>query len=192
MLFKLVQLILVGRLVAASVEAAVVTSASSYTGWDCCKPICANGNRNSDLLRSRGVARTCDKDNRPQDLNTGLFATTGCSPGGSSYMCDSYQPVPVADDLSYGFAIQVSDNQREDNPNCCKCYEVQWLSGAAAGKKMIVQIVTPGGAGGSVVKDDLIILTPGGGLGYFDQGCPRQYGSRYNWYVANGDGRSVF
>ena len=89
--------------------------------------------------------------------------------------------MPVADNLSYGFAIQVSDNQHEDNPNCCKCYEVQWLSGNAVGKTMIVQIVTPGGGAGNITKDDLIILTPGGGLGPFDQGCPRQYGNSYSW-----------
>lgn len=110
-----------------------------------------------------------------------MFATNGCSTGGTAYLCDSYQPVPVADDLSYGFAIQVSDNQREDNPNCCKCYEVNWLSGNAVGKTMVVQIVTPGGGGGNITKDDLIILTPGGGLGPFDQGCARQYGNSYSW-----------
>lgn len=39
-------------------------------------------------------------------------------------MCDSFQPVPVQDDLSYGFAYQVSDTQQGTDPNCCKCYEV--------------------------------------------------------------------
>ncbi|OAA65697.1 Barwin-like endoglucanase [Niveomyces insectorum RCEF 264] len=168
-------------LLSSAALAQTVTVAKSYTGWDCCKPVCANGNRNRTILDTRGVVKVCDKDNKVQDQSTGLFATTGCSAGGTSYLCDSFQPVPVQDDLSYGFAIQISDNQREDNPNCCKCYKVDWLSGNAAGKSMIVQIVTPGGAGNNITKDDLIILTPGGGLGYFTQGCSRQYGNSYSW-----------
>ncbi|KAB5517449.1 RlpA-like double-psi beta-barrel-protein domain-containing protein-containing protein, partial [Coniochaeta sp. 2T2.1] len=108
-------------------------------------------------------------------------ATTGCSNGGTAFLCDSYQPQPVADDLSYGFAIKVSASQAEDNPDCCKCFDVQWLSGNAAGKRMIVQIVTPGGSGGDVKRDDLIILIPGGGLGPLNSGCPRQYGNNFNW-----------
>lgn len=96
-------------------------------------------------------------------------------------MCDDYQPRPVADDLTYGFAIQVGGNTAGDNPNCCKCYEIQWLSGAAAGKKMIAQIVTPGGRGGDIKDNDLIILTPGGGLGPFSNGCRNQYGNNYSW-----------
>ncbi len=111
---------------------------------------------------------------------SGAQAASACA-AGSGFLCDSYQPIPVSDDLSYGFAIQVSDSQREDSPHCCKCYEVLWLSGQAAGKKMVVQIVTPGGSGGPVKKDDLIILTPGGGVGPFDAGCKSQYGTKYAW-----------
>ncbi len=120
------------------------------------------------------------------DQSTGLFSTNGCTASGSgaAFLCDSYQPVPVENDLSYGFAIQVSDNQREDNPNCCKCYKVDFLTGGAAGRSMVVQIITPGGSGGSVAKNDLIILTPGGGVGPFSQGCTSQYGKGYSWYVA--------
>jgi hypothetical protein len=101
-----------------------ITTAKSYTGWDCCKPICAGNNNRADILTNRGVARVCDKANKLLDQNTGLRANSGCANSGSSsaYLCDSYQPLPVANDFSYGFAIQVSDNQNADHANCCKCY----------------------------------------------------------------------
>ncbi len=110
----------------------------------------------------------------------GIQAASACL-NGNGYLCENYQPIPVSDDLSYGFAIQVSDNQREDNPNCCKCYDVMWLSGNSAGKRMIVQVLTPGGSGGPVKKDDLIILIPGGGVGPLSSGCRAQYGNSYSW-----------
>ncbi|KAK4188311.1 glycoside hydrolase family 45 protein [Podospora australis] len=169
----------------ATQAVAQFTVAKSYTGWDCCKPICANLLPNNPrLLQTRGAVRVCDKSNRPHSLATGLSAATGCSVinnANSAYLCDTYQPVPVSNDLSYGFAIQVSDSQSPDNPACCKCYQVQWLTGQAANKTMVVQIVTPGGSGGDVKKNDLIILTPGGGLGPLSMGCPNQYGSNYAW-----------
>lgn len=46
---------------------------------------------------------------------------------------------------------------------------------------MIVQAVYPGGAGGDVVADDLIILTPGGGLGPIGDACRAQYGDGFDW-----------
>jgi hypothetical protein len=98
-------------------------------------------------------------------------------------MCDSFQPTPVADDLSYGYAIQVSDAQTENHPNCCKCYEITWLNGGAEGKRMIAQVLTPGGSAGDIRRDDLILLVPGGGLGPLNQGCPNQYGRNVNWWV---------
>ena len=103
-----------------------ITTAKSYTGWDCCKPICAGNNNRADILTNRGVARVCDKANKLLDQNTGLRANSGCANSGSSsaYLCDSYQPLPVANDFSYGFAIQVSDNQNADHANCCKCYSM--------------------------------------------------------------------
>ena len=131
------------------------------------------------------MVATCDKNNKPiADLQTALFTATGCQAGGGAYLCSSFAPIPVNDTLSYGFAIQVTGNNNVgDNPNCCKCYEVNWTSGPASekNKRMIVQIVTPGGTGGDVKVGDLIILSPGGGLGPFDTGCARQYGNTFDW-----------
>ncbi|KAK5653922.1 hypothetical protein OQA88_7847 [Cercophora sp. LCS_1] len=167
----------------ASHAAAQTTRAKSYTGWDCCKPICAGNNNRNDILTNRGVARVCDKGNKLLDQNTGLRANSGCANGGSSsaYMCDSYQPVPLSNDLAYGFAIQVSSNQNADNAACCKCYEVKWLSGSAINKTMIVQILTPGGSGGDVKVNDLILYLPGGGVGPLSTGCTNQYGNSFSW-----------
>ncbi|KAK3318928.1 RlpA-like double-psi beta-barrel-protein domain-containing protein-containing protein [Apodospora peruviana] len=156
-------------------------NAKSYTGWDCCKPICAEVNGKNNLLNSRGVATVCNKNNEPQGRDAGVRASSGCANGGSAFLCDTYQPIPVADDLSYGFAIQISDGQTGDNANCCKCHQVTWTTGAAVNKSMIVQIITPGGAADVVKKNDLIILTPGGGLGPLSSGCANQYGKAYSW-----------
>lgn len=69
-----------------------------------------------------------------------------------------------------------------DNPYCCRCYEAEWLSGAAAGRTMVLQVVNiADGAGpaGDVAEGDLIVLTPGGGVGPWTAGCTAQYGLRY-------------
>jgi hypothetical protein len=135
------------------------------------------------VCADRGVVKVCDKNNKLMDRDGGLWAVTGCATG-NAYLCDTYQPVPVEADLSYGFAIQIGGNTVGDNPNCCKCIEIQWLSGQAAGKKMIAQVVTPGGRGNGIVDNDIIILTPGGGVGPFANGCRNQYGNSYSWYVS--------
>jgi len=139
------------------------------------------------LTLPRGVAGVCNASNQPLPLQQGLLAQSSCA-GGTAFLCDSYQPIPVSEELSYGFAIQVGGSPTADNANCCRCYEAQWLTGAASGKKMVVQIInianTPG-ADSDVQLDDLIILTPGGGVGPYNTGCQLQYGARYAgaWYV---------
>jgi hypothetical protein len=128
------------------------------------------------------MVKVCDRNNQPMSFEDGMSATTACS-NGNAYLCDSFQPVPVSNSLSYGFVILVGGPTAGDNPNCCKCFELQWLSGLASGKKMIVQAVTPGGALGDVKNGDMVILTPGGGLGPLTSGCRAQYGGSYSWYV---------
>ncbi|KAK4444909.1 RlpA-like double-psi beta-barrel-protein domain-containing protein-containing protein [Podospora aff. communis PSN243] len=162
-----------------------ITNAKSYTGWDCCKPVCASNNNRNDILTNRGVAKVCDRSNQLLDQATGIRTNSGCMAAGASsaYMCDTYQPMPQTEDFSYAFAIQVSSNQNADNAACCKCYNVWWTTGAAAAanKSMIVQIVTPGGASGNIRQGDLIILTPGGGVGPLSAGCTNQYGTGFSW-----------
>jgi len=116
----------------------------------------------------------CNKANEP--LRDGQNATSSCAEGGGAgYLCSSYAPVPVADDRAYGFAIM------SRNDACCKCYEVRWTSGAARAKTMVVQAINVGPAGGDVGADDVIVLTPGGGVGPNSGGCKSQYGR--TWYV---------
>lgn len=68
------------------------------------------------------------------------------------------------------------------NDHCCQCYEAEWLSGAAIERKMVVQVVNvadSAGPDGDVNEGDLIILTPGGGVGPSIEGCQAQYGLQY-------------
>jgi len=59
------------------------------------------------------------------------------------------------------------------NVDCCTCYELQFTSGAVAGKSMFVQVTNKGGDLGSNHFD---IQIPGGGVGIFASGCPNQFG----------------
>jgi len=77
--------------------------------------------------------------------------------------------------MSYGFAVMMSTG------SCCRCYELTWTSGNARGKKMVVQAINAGTPGGNVGKDDIVILTPGGGVGDHEDGCKRQYGNSNSW-----------
>lgn len=99
--------------------------------------------------------------------------SSGCSSNGRGFLCDSYAPIPVSADLSYGFAAVNSTD------SCCKCYKLLWTSGYAAGKSMIVQAIN---AGDDLKAGEMAILTPGGGIGNSSAtGCQRQYGA--TWYV---------
>ncbi len=80
--------------------------------------------------------------------------------------------------MSYGFAIMAGV------AHCCKCYKLTWTSGAAAGKQMVVQAINAATGTGSVTANDMVILTPGGGVGPHSKGCEKQYGA--TWGQTNG------
>ncbi|KAK7414810.1 hypothetical protein QQZ08_012491 [Neonectria magnoliae] len=147
----------------------IAVRAASGTGqstryWDCCKPSCAWGGKAS----VSAPALTCDKNDNPiSDAN----AVSGCN-GGTSYTCSSYAPWAVSDDLAYGFAATAIDGGSESSW-CCACYALTFTSGAAKGKKMVVQSTNTGGDLGSNHFD---LLIPGGGVGIFD-GCTSEFGS---------------
>lgn len=179
-----------------------------------CKPVCATGNFNLNLIESRGMARVCDRNNNPMEFYQGLRSQSGCSTASGTYLvrallapqapypscppllsntthqCSDYAPTPVSSDLSYGFAIRVGGNPLGNHPDCCKCYELQWISGEADGKSMVVQVINiadespqsgrNSDQGSSVRTGDLILLAPGGGVGPYNQGCSNQYGTAYN------------
>jgi len=60
---------------------------------------------------------------------------------------------------------------------------VEWVSGAAKDKKMVVQVINIAsgtqGTDNSVRENDIIILTPGGGVGPYNTGCTTQYGTQF-------------
>jgi hypothetical protein len=118
----------------------------------------------------RGYPRVCDVNNNI--LSDGLTVSTGCDSGGKGFMCDDYIPTPTAENMSYGFANMVG------NDKCCKCYQLTWTSGNARGKSMIVQAINTAPAKDAIKKDDIIILTPGGGTGG-NSGCRYQYGTAW-------------
>ena len=101
---------------------------------------------------------------------------SGCD-NGQGHLCDFFQPIPVAEDLSYGFAVAPGNN-------CCKCYDLLWTNGYAAGKRMILQVINwmPDAAANTTNPGrtgDFAILTPGGGSGPNPTGCTRQYGATW-------------
>jgi len=80
----------------------------------------------------------------------------------------------IADEnLSYGFAVSLNQG------DCCKCFQLTWTSGNAKGKQMVVQVLNLAKPDGDVGKNDLVILTPGGGSGPNESGCRNQYGTTW-------------
>lgn len=102
--------------------------------------------------------------------NQGNRETSSCAnrSAGNAFLCSIYAPKPVSEDLSYGFAVT------DGIDNCCKCFELTWAQGPAAGKRIQVQVINEGGE----TKDgrEFVILSPGGGVGPNEKGCTSQYG----------------
>lgn len=139
------------------------------------------------VLFLSGLPAVCAADgSRSWSGLEGSARTSGCTASGpaaadAGYSCTSYIPRALNETHSVGFAIQVGGQQDGTNPNCCKCFDMEWRSGAARGKHMILQTITPGQTGGSVRQNDMIIMIPGGGVGPEQTGCTNQWGSRYRW-----------
>ncbi|OIW30180.1 barwin-like endoglucanase [Coniochaeta ligniaria NRRL 30616] len=155
----------------AAAAAPAANVGSTLTSWDCCKPACA-WTTNLRKAKASGSVAVCDKSDNPLTSARGASATSGCDKSGTGFLCSDYAPRPVSGDLSLGFAIT---NNVE---NCCKCFELFWTDGGAAGKRMQVQIINSGGSvdGG---RRQFIILSPGGGVGPNTAGCDAQFG--YDW-----------
>lgn len=59
-------------------------------------------------------------------------------------MCNNQAPWGVSTDLAYGYAaVRISGLTEKDW--CCACYELTFTSGAASGKKMVIQATNTGG-----------------------------------------------
>jgi hypothetical protein len=116
----------------------------------------------------RGYPAVCDYNNRI--IPNGLSVSSGCSIGDIGFLCDTYQPVVVDDKLSIGFALMYGQRQ------CCKCYQLSWISGAAKGKKMIVQAINTAPTYEGVDKNDIAILAHNAKYWPNTAGCRNQYG----------------
>lgn len=119
----------------ALVSAQASGSGTTTRYWDCCKPACSWNNN----LPISSPVKMCDKNQQPI-LDAG--AASGCT-GGPAFMCASQIPWAVNDQLAYGFAA-VNVGGQTDRDWCCSCYELTFTSGAASGKKMIVQASNTG------------------------------------------------
>ncbi|KAJ9132943.1 Barwin-like endoglucanase [Coniochaeta hoffmannii] len=159
--------------VEATAAAPAANIGRTLTSWDCCKPACA-WTTNLRKAGASGSVAVCDKSDNFLSTSTGASAPSGCNADGkgTGFLCSDYSPRPVSEDLSYGFAIT---NGVE---NCCKCFELMWTDGNAAGKRMQLQVVNSGGSVTGGVRQ-FIVLTPGGGVGPNTQGCDGQWG--YDW-----------
>ncbi|KAG9232436.1 family 45 glycosyl hydrolase [Amylocarpus encephaloides] len=147
--------------------------------WDCCKPSCAWPGK----AQVSEPVRTCNKqDLWPSPLNSN--AASACD-GGEAYTCSNNSPWAVNNDLAYGFAAAKLAGKSEWNW-CCACYELTFTSTALANKKMIVQVSN---TGGDLHQNQFDIAMPGGGVGYFPQGCAKQFngawmGNTYGGYTS--------
>lgn len=137
-----------------------------------CKPGCAWKENLAWSTNAKGSPKVCDAGNNP--VWDGLNTQSGCA-SGNGYLCDLYSPTPVTEELSYGFAILNGAH------NCCKCFQLTWRNGAAAGKQMIVQSINGFDLTGDLKSNDIVILSPGGGHGPNEAGCKKQYGR--TWWV---------
>ena len=142
-------------------------------GWTAQKPL----TRLNPLL-TRGSVKVCNKDNSALAVRAGQSEQSSCDKNraGNAYLCSDFAPRPMAEDWSYAFAVS------NGGENCCKCFNLTWTDGPAAGKKVVLQVINEGG---SVNTDgsarQFILLTPGGGVGPNTQGCTNQFGS--SWWV---------
>ncbi len=135
--------------------------------WDCCKPHCAwSGN-------GPAVA-SCDANDTNRGVNDERNA---CEDGGTSYMCHSFAPWSVNDQVAYGFVARMMGTFDRD---CGSCYLVEFTGSSSrgvaqpsiAGKRMIVQMTNTGGL---QANEQLDLLVPGGGVGA-NNACSRQWG----------------
>lgn len=138
------------------------TRTSRY--WDCCKPSCAWP---ASVRDPTSHVKSCTASGRfgwPPDVKS------GCD-GGTAFMCNSLQPWIVNDYLAYGFT-SASFADTKNNSKCCTCYRLDF-EGSLSGKVMIVQVVDTGSHLG---YNEFNLAIPGGGTGYFYQGCIDQWG----------------
>ncbi|KFY09625.1 hypothetical protein V491_08057 [Pseudogymnoascus sp. VKM F-3775] len=134
--------------------------------WDCCKPSCGWADKASFVDNS--PVQSCDIDRNPLLDNS---QGTGCN-GGNAFGCPSNSPWAVNDTFSYGF-VGTFLVGGDESSWCCSCYQLNFTSGAAKGKSMIVQASNT-----NYDSPDANVFTlgiPGGNTSYAGA-CALEYG----------------
>ncbi|XP_076269482.1 endoglucanase-like [Rhynchophorus ferrugineus] len=132
--------------------------------WDCCKPSCAWNYETFQIkaVDSCAIDGVTLVDDQQQ---------SGCEEtGGNAYTCNAQQPFIVNSTLAYGFTA-ASFSGGVDNSGCCRCILMSF-TGQLQGKKLLAQITN---TGGELYENHFDIQVPGGGVGYFNLGCQRQW-----------------
>lgn len=99
---------------AATVNAAS-GSGTTTRYWDCCKGSCGWTGKAS----VSNPVTSCDIHDSPL---SGYADKSGCTSGGTAYMCSSQSPWAVNDNLALGFAA-VSIAGGTESSWCCACYK---------------------------------------------------------------------
>ena len=154
------------------VPAGVSGTAVSTRYWDSCKESCSWPGKADYASPLRSVQRNGELANSN--------APSGCdsTDANAAFTDPRQQPFVVDANTALGFAATGALNGKGEHDLCCSCMDLQFTSGPATGKHMIVQITNTGGDLG-VNHFDLQI--PGGGVGIFDTGVQRQFGNSYDW-----------
>jgi len=161
---------------ALAVAVSAQRTGQSTRYWDCCKPSCSWSANTGDHI-SQPVATCAANGVTVLPLNI----QSACV-GGTAFACNNNAPWAVNATTAYGFVAAVIAGQTQYDW-CCSCYQMTFTSGPVAGRTMIVQVTN---TGHDLGYDHFDIQIPGGGVGYFNQGCmaqwnagPDGWGARY-------------
>jgi len=140
--------------------------------WDCCLPSCSWTENTGGSAVQPCLADGVTKITNLKNL---YMYGSGCE-GGSAYLCNSNQPWALNENIAFGFAAAAFTNGGGQQDWCCSCYRMQFTSGNAMGKQMIVQVVN---TGYDLSNNHFDLQIPGGGVGNFN-GCESQWSTSTN------------
>ncbi|GMM38744.1 hypothetical protein DASC09_060830 [Saccharomycopsis crataegensis] len=144
--------------------------------YDCCKPSFSWPEYTNVVTHP---VYSCDAEgNKLTDTNiqSGCVTSSGEQ---SAYYCNDQVGTAVNDTFSYGFvAAYVPDATMDEL--ACSCLELTFDVDELSDKTFVVQI-TNTGTDLTDPEAHFDILMPGGGMGYYTNGCPSEFGSGYSW-----------
>ncbi|XP_060521370.1 endoglucanase-like [Cylas formicarius] len=139
--------------------------------WDCCKPTCswvANIQNKKSPVDTCGIDGVTIIDKETQ---------SGCGDG-AGYVCNDAQPWALNDSFAFGFIAGTFENAPMNM--CCECLLLKFQPGGwgqdLTGKQMVVQIINTGDTSSTTGQvNEFDVHIPGGGVGYFTEGCKKQW-----------------